>query len=632
MSIVLEDLVKTYGTHAVVDHVSLEIHDGELLVLLGPSGSGKSTILRIIAGLIPADTGRVRLHGRDVTNLSPQERNTGFVFQNYSLFRHMTVADNIEFGLAARKVPKARRVAKREELLALVGLGGLGGRYPRQLSGGQQQRVAVARALAFEPSVLLLDEPFGALDVKIRGQLRQALKEIQEKIKVTTILVTHDQDEAFELADRIGVIDRGKLLEVGPPTALYRSPQQEFVATFLGGANLLAGQVEHGRVNLGAMHLSDAASYTTVDPEGRLEVLFRPEDLTLATKREELTIPVLGQGTVEQVLFLGTLQRLYLRLQPLPGTWHLPPEFGETGVPIQVARIPRSDGHLDFQTGQQVWVGINNFHILPRIPMRLLIGPDEASNAEAFLKYSAMLARATGGSVTVVSAAEEIGDAEQLAATARTQLDTQIANVNYAVRSGRLADEILREIARGAYDLMVVSGPRKPTSRADAMLRELLRRSNLPTLVVKGERGAIRRILFCTAGGEPGKRNIVFGGRLARRTGAATTLLYVDSSILAPGVQEANPQAPPPWIANHLDEGALTLLNQGIPVQVKQCRGNASDEILNEAESGDYDMIVIGKHLESAAPRQGGTDLTMEILRRANRPVLVVSGDLNRFR
>src|SRR5581483_9811149 len=297
-----------------------------------------------------------------------------------------TVADNIEFGLAARKVPKAQRVAKREQLLALVGLGGFGGRYPRQLSGGQQQRVAVARALAFEPSVLLLDEPFGALDVKIRAQLRQVLKEIQRQLRVTTILVTHDQDEAFELADRIGVIDRGKLLEVGPPTALYRSPQHEFVATFLGGANLLAGQVEQGRVNLGEIQLSDAVSYTTVDPEGRLEVLFRPEDLTLAVKREELTIPVLGQGTVEQVLFLGTLQRLRLRLQPLPGTWVLPPEFGESGVPIQVARIPRSDGHLDFQVGQQVWVGINNFHILPRVPLRLLLATDESANFEALLQ------------------------------------------------------------------------------------------------------------------------------------------------------------------------------------------------------------------------------------------------------
>src|SRR5512142_1242019 len=301
MSIVLQDLVKQFGTSSVVDHVSVEIHDGELFVLLGPSGSGKSTILRLIAGLIEADGGRILLHGRDVTYLAPQQRNTGFVFQNYSLFRHMTVADNIEFGLSVRKVPKAQRAAKREELLALVGLGGMGDRLPRQLSGGQQQRVAVARALAFEPSVLLLDEPFGALDVKIREQLRQVLKDIQHTLHVTTILVTHDQEEAFELADRIGVIEKGRLLEVGPPAALYRSPQHEFVARFLGTANLLAGQHEDGRVNIGALRLSDAASYATPDPEGRLEVLFRPEDLEVAFTRQELTTPVLGQGIVEQV-------------------------------------------------------------------------------------------------------------------------------------------------------------------------------------------------------------------------------------------------------------------------------------------------------------------------------------------
>ena len=620
MSIVLKDLVKQFGAHTVVDHVSLEIHDGEMLVLLGPSGSGKSTILRIIAGLIPADSGRVFLHGRDVTDLSPQERNTGFVFQNYSLFRHMTVADNIEFGLAARHVPKTQRVAKREELLALVGLAGLGGRYPRQLSGGQQQRVAVARALAFEPSVLLLDEPFGALDVKIRAQLRQALREIQAKIRVTTILVTHDQDEAFELADRIGVIDHGKLLEVGPPTALYRSPQHEFVATFLGGANLLAGKVEQGRINLGAMQLSDAASYTTVDPEGRLEILFRPEDLMLATKPEELTIPVLGQGIVEQVLFLGTIQRLRLRLQPLPGTWRLPAEYGEEGVPVQIARIPRSDGHLDFQAGQQVWVGINNFHILPRIPIRLLIGLDEWSNTQALLNYTIMLARATSGPVTVLTAAEDIALAQQLAKQARETLDAQIANVEYQVHAGRAVDEILRAGVRGMYDLLVVGGPRKPSTRADALFRELMRRATIPTLLVKEERAAIRRVLFCTAGGEPGKRDIIFGGRLARRAGASSTLLYVDS--------EQRPA--PAWIANHLDEGALTLLNQGIPAQIKQRKGNVLDEILAEIQEGDYDLIVIGKHLEGAA-RFPALDLTTEILQRANRPVLVVTGDLNRF-
>lgn len=622
MSIVLQNLVKRFGTHTVVDHVSLEIHDGELMVLLGPSGSGKSTILRIIAGLIPADQGRVWLHGREVTNLSPQERNTGFVFQNYSLFRHMTIADNIEFGLAARKVPKAQRAAKREELLALVGLGGLGGRYPKQLSGGQQQRVAVARALAYEPSVLLLDEPFGALDVKIRGQLRQALKDIQQRVKVTTILVTHDQEEAFELGDRIGVIDRGKVLEVGPPTALYRSPQQEFVATFLGGANLLAGQVKDGRVNLGAMELSAAASYTTVDPEGRLEVLFRPEDLTLATERDELSVPVLGQGVVEEVLFLGTLQRLRLRLQPLPDTWRLPPDFGETGVPIQVARVPRSDGHLDFQVGEHVWVGINNFHILPRIPLRVLVGMDEHSDLETLLPYSAMLARVTSGPVTVVAAAEDKNDAEQLVRYARESLGAQNAEVNFFARSGRAVDEILRNVSKGAFDLLVVAEPRANVPRADSNLRELVRRSPLPVLVVQGKRASLRRILFCTAGGEPGKRDIIFGGRLARRAGAATTLLYV-----APSGETATR----PWIIKHLEEGAHTLRNQGIAVETRERRGNVVQEILNEVQGGAHDLLVIGRHLHDSAPRFGETDLSFDILQRAECPVLIVTGDLGRL-
>lgn len=637
MSIVLQDLVKQFGSHMVVDHVSLEIHDGELLVLLGPSGSGKSTILRIIAGLIPADQGRVWLHGREVTNLTPQQRNTGFVFQNYSLFRHMTVADNIEFGLAARKVPKPQRVAKREELLALVGLGGLGGRYPRQLSGGQQQRVAVARALAFEPSVLLLDEPFGALDVKIRGQLRQALKEIQERVQVTTILVTHDQEEAFELADRIGVIDHGKLLEVGPPTALYRSPQQEFVATFLGGANLLAGQVKEGRVNLGAMELSEAASYTTVDPEGRLEVLFRPEDLMLATEREQLTIPVLGEGVVEEVLFLGTLQRLRLRLQPLPDTWRLPAEFGETGVPIQVARVPRSDGHLDFQIGQHVWVGINNFHILPRIPMRVLIGIDEHANLDELSSYGQMLARCTGGPVTVVAASEDKNDAEELAAFTRESVASQILNVRFNARTGRAADEILKQISEGAYDLLLLAEPRKPASRGDITVRELSRRSPIPVLVAKGNRISLRRILFCTAGGEPGKRDIIFGGRVARRAGASTTLLYVEPiyAMTGVGVLPSTPRGarrPRPWIAKHLEEGALTLRNQGIHVEIKEREGNVVEEILREAKEGEHDLIVIGRHLDTRAPvRFGGSDLTTEILQRAECAVLIVTGDLNRF-
>src|SRR5215216_5584905 len=247
MSIVLEQISKRYGSQWVVDNVSLEVADKELFVLLGSSGSGKSTILRMIAGLSTPTGGRVFLHGRDVTWLRPQARGTGFVFQSYSIFRHMSIADNIEFGLRIRKVPKDERRQKREQLLDLVGLAGLGNRYPHQLSGGQQQRVALARALVYEPNVLLLDEPFGALDVKIRAQLRRSLKEIQRRLGVTTILVTHDQEEAFELADRIGVLERGRLLEVGPGESLMQSRSLYSRPPFLGRGPCLSGAQKRAR-------------------------------------------------------------------------------------------------------------------------------------------------------------------------------------------------------------------------------------------------------------------------------------------------------------------------------------------------------------------------------------------------
>ncbi|HET9795762.1 MAG TPA: ABC transporter ATP-binding protein, partial [Thermoanaerobaculia bacterium] len=225
MSIVLDGLTKRFGTQPVVDRLTLELRDGELFVLLGSSGSGKSTVLRLIAGLLPPDAGRIVLHDRDVTGLPPQQRGVGFVFQNFSIFRHMTAAKNIEFGLRIRGVRSADRARRREELLDLVGLGGLGGRYAHQLSGGQLQRVALARALAYEPAVLLLDEPFGALDAKIRSQLRRSLREVQQQLSVTTILVTHDQEEAFEVGDRIGVLERGRLLEGGTARTLYERPR-----------------------------------------------------------------------------------------------------------------------------------------------------------------------------------------------------------------------------------------------------------------------------------------------------------------------------------------------------------------------------------------------------------------------
>ena len=252
MSIALDQVTKRYQDQPVVNDVSIEVGEGEFFVLLGPSGSGKSTLLRAIAGLTGIDHGRISLHGRDVTHVRARDRGVGLVFQNYALFRHMTVADNIEFALRVRRMKAADRRARRQELLKLVSLEGMDERLPGQLSGGQQQRVAVARALAHKPQVLLLDEPFGALDAKIREELRRTIRAVQRELGITTVLVTHDQEEAFALADTIGVMNHGRLLEVGQPNDLYAQPATRFVATFLGAANLLLARQSLDGIRFGA--------------------------------------------------------------------------------------------------------------------------------------------------------------------------------------------------------------------------------------------------------------------------------------------------------------------------------------------------------------------------------------------
>jgi sulfate transport system ATP-binding protein len=294
MSILLEQVSKDYGDAPAIADVTANIADGELFVLLGPSGSGKSTLLRAIAGLSTIDHGRIVLHGRDVTSLGARDREVGFVFQNYALFRHMTVADNIEFALRARRVRGAQRARRRRELLKLVSLEGYDNRLPAELSGGQQQRVAVARALAHEPRVLLLDEPFGALDAKIREDLRRGIREIQRAVGITTVLVTHDQEEAFSMADRIGVMDRGRLQEVGEPRALYSRPGTRFVATFLGAANLLLGPYGYRDVQLGESYFPVERWSPGLRSGDEAAIVVRPEDVVLAESREALTVQSVG--------------------------------------------------------------------------------------------------------------------------------------------------------------------------------------------------------------------------------------------------------------------------------------------------------------------------------------------------
>jgi sulfate transport system ATP-binding protein len=384
MSITLDQVTKRYQSVPVVNDVSLKIEQGEFLVLLGPSGSGKSTLLRAIAGLTEIDHGRVSLHGRDVTGVSAREREVGFVFQHYALFRHMTVANNIEFALRVRGVRAAERRNRREELLRLVALDGMGDRLPGELSGGQQQRVAVARALAHRPQVLLMDEPFGALDAKIREELRRTIRQIQRELGIATIFVTHDQEEAFALADRIGVMNQGRLLECGPPDDLYTRPATRFVATFLGAANLLLGY----RQPEGVRFASPAAD---APPPREVVSVLRPEEVELAAGADDVRSNFVGYGVVEEVLFGGAVERLRVRMAPDGPMPVAPGGDDAAGALLEASRTLPEQRQLPVAAGQRVAVGARRIHVLPTPISSFTIVSEDEARANA-LRGSPLLA------------------------------------------------------------------------------------------------------------------------------------------------------------------------------------------------------------------------------------------------
>jgi sulfate transport system ATP-binding protein len=321
MSIVVDRVSKRFGTFVALDEVSLDIPSGELVGLLGPSGCGKTTLLRVIAGLEEPDTGAIHLDGAPSTNRHVRDREVGFVFQHYALFRHMTVRENIAFGLTVR--PKAQRpdraaIARRvHELLQLVQLDFVAGRYPHELSGGQKQRIALARALAVEPRVLLLDEPFGALDANVRKELRRWLRRLHEEIHVTTVFVTHDQEEALEIASRVVVMNKGHVEQIGSPEEVYAAPATPFVSRFLGSVNLF-----HGRVHDGVAQIGELA--TAVDTAGGTASLhLRPHEIEVSDQAEG----AICAATVQGVYSVGPVVRLELA--------------GEGGTGLIEAELPR---------------------------------------------------------------------------------------------------------------------------------------------------------------------------------------------------------------------------------------------------------------------------------------------------
>lgn len=324
MSIEVRGISKQWGHTVGLDNVSVHIHSGELMALLGPSGSGKTTLLRIIGGLEAPDSGVVLFSGEDATGVSVRERGVGFVFQHYALFRHMSVLENIAFGL--RVLPRGRRPSERvirervDRLLALVQLEGLASRMPSQLSGGQRQRVALARALAVEPKVLLLDEPFAALDAKVREELRRWLRRLHDELHVTSVFVTHDQEEALEVADRVVVMNHGQVEQVGTPTEIVDQPANAFVNEFVGEVNALTGVVKGGQAVVGGLRVPAPE----LEEGERVRVLVRAYDVKLWRAEE-------GLATVERIFALGDRIKVALRL---PGQGSL------------LAQLPRRSSQL----------------------------------------------------------------------------------------------------------------------------------------------------------------------------------------------------------------------------------------------------------------------------------------------
>ncbi len=358
----LEAVSVAYGDVVAVRDVNLDVKHGELLTLLGASGSGKTTLLRLIAGFLEATTGAVTIGDRPMRGIPPYRRAIGIVFQNYGLFPHLRVFDNVAFGLRMRRRPAAQVRTRVAQVLALVDLQGLEHRYPRQLSGGQQQRVALARALVIEPEVLLLDEPFGALDRKLREQMQAELKQLQRRLGITTVFVTHDQEEALRLADRVAVIERGRIMQVADPVTIYEAPATPFVARFVGSAHLLPGTVtarkgDEAEVALAAgptCLVGRAGAATT--PGARVTVVIRPEKIVLG-RGPAGPAPNTYEGTVEEVVYFGATTQYQARLAgglALTALVQNTPDAAERAFAVGEAvtlRLPPAHLHVFAATG-----------------------------------------------------------------------------------------------------------------------------------------------------------------------------------------------------------------------------------------------------------------------------------------
>ncbi len=369
-------LSKRFGKASILENISFDVAEGEVLVLLGASGSGKTTILRIIAGLEMPYTGKVILHGKDVTELPARERGVGVIFQSYALFPKMTVEKNIGYGLRIRKRKRKEIRETVKELLQLVQLEEHRKKYPSQLSGGQQQRVAIARTLAYKPEVLLFDEPFGALDTQTRVHLRREIRSLLKKVNVPSIFITHDQEEALELGDRVAVLNVGHIEQIGTPYEIYNQPATEYVATFLGAANVLDAVVRQDYLEVGSAQISAAVDKEKFKPGDCVKIVFRPEDVSLKQGELLRSGPSrLGKAIIEEVAFVGAYERVRLQMEvggadecKTDDAKYLlttqPPERQSTKSIIATRPKPEASA-TRLHVGERVVVGLTSFTVLP---------------------------------------------------------------------------------------------------------------------------------------------------------------------------------------------------------------------------------------------------------------------------
>ena len=372
---------KRFGKTSVLENITFDVAEGEALVLLGASGSGKTTILRIIAGLEQPEAGKVILHGKDVTELPARERGVGVIFQSYALFPKMTVEKNIGYGLRIRKRKRKEIRETVNELLSLVQLQEHRKKYPSQLSGGQQQRVAIARTLAYKPEVLLFDEPFGALDTQTRVHLRREIRALLRKVNVPAIFITHDQEEALELGDRVAVVNQGHIEQIGTPFAIYNYPATEYVATFLGAANIFEGVVRGNTLDVDGAQIPAQLDKNHFRDGQTVKIVFRPEDVTLS--KSELLRPgqfKIGSARIEEISFVGAYERLRLRMERADeagadeSPYYLTTETPErqTRKSIIATRPKPEAASTKLRVGERVVVALTSFTVLPASePLRI---------------------------------------------------------------------------------------------------------------------------------------------------------------------------------------------------------------------------------------------------------------------